>query len=132
MRSKSEKSLEGWVDKRKHHSGAVICLAIAPNSRILATGSNDNTCKIWSIVSYSKTFQNIETELNDCIKAEEFIKRKIDILDESYDDQFKKDVEMNALKIGEMPLPSGYHADLMFTYRHEATVLAVTFTAASE
>ena len=63
MRSNTEKSLEGWVDKRKHHSGSVLCVSISPSSRLLATGSNDNTCKLWSIVSYSKSYQNIETEM---------------------------------------------------------------------
>ncbi|KAH6588094.1 hypothetical protein BASA50_007570 [Batrachochytrium salamandrivorans] len=52
-------------------------------------------------------------------------------MDTSYDEQLKYQ-EYSTLKIGDAPLTSGYHADLLSTLRHEAPVLCVGFTCNSE
>ncbi|KAH6598920.1 hypothetical protein BASA50_003426 [Batrachochytrium salamandrivorans] len=52
-------------------------------------------------------------------------------MDTSYDGQLKYQ-EYSTLKIGDVPLTSGYHADLLSTLRHEAPVLCVRFTCNSE
>ncbi|KAH6597994.1 hypothetical protein BASA61_002979 [Batrachochytrium salamandrivorans] len=52
-------------------------------------------------------------------------------MDTSYDEQLKYQ-EYSTLKIGDVPLTSGYHANLLSTLRHEAPVLCVRFTCNSE
>ncbi|KAH9249197.1 hypothetical protein BASA81_013097 [Batrachochytrium salamandrivorans] len=52
-------------------------------------------------------------------------------MDTSYDEQLKYQ-EYSTLKIGDVPLTSGYHADLLSTLRHEAPVLCVRFTCNSD
>ncbi|KAH9271442.1 hypothetical protein BASA83_006285 [Batrachochytrium salamandrivorans] len=52
-------------------------------------------------------------------------------MDTSYDEQLKYQ-EYSTLKIGDVPLTSGYHADLLSTLRHEAPALCVRFTCNSE
>lgn len=36
------------------HTGAIISLRISPDQAFMASGSSDNTCKLWSISSYMK------------------------------------------------------------------------------
>ncbi|KAH6595815.1 hypothetical protein BASA50_005542 [Batrachochytrium salamandrivorans] len=52
-------------------------------------------------------------------------------MDTSYDEQLKYQ-EYSTFKVGDVPLTSGYHADLLSTLRHEAPVLCVRFTCNSE
>lgn len=53
-----DKSARIWKDGTctatlEGHEGAVLCLAVLPESSLLATGSGDGTIKIWSLDDYS-------------------------------------------------------------------------------
>ncbi|KAH6594945.1 hypothetical protein BASA50_006207 [Batrachochytrium salamandrivorans] len=52
-------------------------------------------------------------------------------MDTSYNEQLKYQ-EYSTLNAENVPLTSGYHADLLSTLRHEAPVLCVRFTCNSE
>lgn len=55
----------------------------------------------------------------------------INVLDSTYDIQLEmKDYE--SLKVGEVPISSGHQAELAFTFRHDAPVLAVRFSVDSK
>ncbi|KAH9267221.1 hypothetical protein BASA84_000763 [Batrachochytrium salamandrivorans] len=131
MHSKMESNLLAWSDSEKNHSGSVLCVRLSPNGRFLATGATDNTCKIWRVASYSKHLDTVQRELSQTDLFQKKLNGYIDIMDTSYDEQLKYQ-EYSTLKIGDVPLTSGYHADLLSTLRHEAPVLCVRFTCNSE
>lgn len=113
------------------HSGAITCLKISPNNSYMATGSTDNTCKLWNISSYSKDFAMVKKEWDEAQRSLEKLDRPIDILDESYDVQLKMN-DYFGLKAGQVSFPSGYHADFLFTFKHEASVTDLRFNNSSE
>ena len=55
----------------------------------------------------------------------------IDVTDDSYEEQIKYK-EYKTLRIGEVPLTPGYHADLRFTLRHDAPILCIRWTCDSK
>lgn len=52
----------GWMDPEKHHTGSIVAISISPSLQFVASGSNDNTCKVWCIDSYQKNHENIQNE----------------------------------------------------------------------
>lgn len=42
--------------------GSILCLKVAPNKRLLATGSADFTCKLWNIASYGKDTETVKQD----------------------------------------------------------------------
>ncbi|KAI8908947.1 WD40-repeat-containing domain protein [Gorgonomyces haynaldii] len=123
-------SLEGWQDKKKYHTGAILSVRLSPNQHYLCTGSSDNTCKLWVISSYQKNIDTIRKELESTEDHYRRLNGYIDILDERYDQQIAKK-QFSSLLIGEVPLSVGYHAHLRFTYQHEAPVLCIRFSTDS-
>ncbi|KAJ3321475.1 hypothetical protein HDV06_004144 [Boothiomyces sp. JEL0866] len=113
------------ADKEKYHCGAIMFVKLSLDRQHLATCSADNTCKLWRITSYQKQIvqdsEIISQKLNGCI----------DVLDESYDEQYLL-MDFSSLKVGEIPVFGGYHADLRFTFLHEAPVLSAAFSQNSE
>jgi WD40 repeat protein len=55
----------------------------------------------------------------------------IDVLDEDLDNLLFEN-ELTGLKLDEVPLSPGYHADLKFTFVHEAPILSIAFTMNSD
>ncbi|KAJ3025956.1 UNVERIFIED_CONTAM: Target of rapamycin complex subunit lst8 [Siphonaria sp. JEL0065] len=126
-----EQSLVGWEGIEKHHSGAIMAVAISPNGRFMASAATDHTTKLWSVVSYMKDVDVVQADLLDASQKARQLNQYIDVHDEKYDIQIKMK-EFVGLRIGEVPIPTGYHSDLVFTFRHDSTVLSVTFNSASD
>lgn len=126
--------LGGWSDAQKYHTGSILCMKRSSNGRFLATGSSDHTCKLWNVGSYRKDLAVVEVELSQSAKSEAELDRPIELSNLDYLDEY---VEKNfgfvtEVPIGEVSLSAGFHGDLMFTYRHDAPVLAVDFNKDSE
>ncbi|KAJ3410356.1 hypothetical protein HDV05_003859 [Chytridiales sp. JEL 0842] len=126
-----EQSLVGWMGLEKHHSGSIMSTSVSPNGRFLVTTSTDHTAKLWSIVSYMKDVESIQNELREANKILQELESPIDVGEERFDAQIKLR-DFTGVRIGEVPIPMGYHADIVFTYRHEATVLCAKFNNASD
>ncbi|KAJ3072138.1 Target of rapamycin complex subunit lst8 [Podochytrium sp. JEL0797] len=126
-----EQSLVGWYGIEKHHSGAILAIAISPNGRFLASASTDHTTKLWSVVSYMKDIDIVQAELLNASQKSRQLDEYIQVHDDKYDVQIKMR-EFVGLRIGEVPLPTGYHSDLLFTFRHDAPVMSVAFSSASD
>ncbi|TPX42556.1 hypothetical protein SeLEV6574_g05538 [Synchytrium endobioticum] len=128
-----------WNDESAHHAGGVICMAISPSSVLLATGSLDHTCKLWSIASYLKSPATVADDRIREREVADSLGLCVNVGDEETDCQAPKpsgkfkdglpvmQADSKEFRVGEVPLSSGYHADLLFTFRHEAPVLSVTF-----
>ncbi|OUM66644.1 hypothetical protein PIROE2DRAFT_6060, partial [Piromyces sp. E2] len=89
---------------------------------LLATGSADFTSKLWNITSYGK---NTETVKQERLKENIDFNGMIDIT-------LPYDKEKLGIRIGEVPFTTGFHADVMFTYRHEAPVTILEFNSTSD
>ncbi|KAI8904591.1 hypothetical protein DFJ77DRAFT_244630 [Powellomyces hirtus] len=127
-----EHSLMGWADPHKSHTGSILALQISPNNRLLATGATDHTCKIWSITSYAKNYKAVQQELEDAEMTSRRMNDLIRLEDEDEGIEYQKQIgDLGEWKIGDPPISTGYHGDLMFTYRHEGPVLAVRFNNSS-
>ncbi|KAJ3356618.1 hypothetical protein HDU83_000480 [Entophlyctis luteolus] len=126
-----EQSLVGWYGIDKHHSGAIMAIAISPNGKYLATAATDHTTKLWGVTSFMKNVEQIQSELQEASKQSRKLDQCINVFDDVYDAQIRLN-EFSGLRIGEVPIPTGYHADIIFTFQHDSTVLCVTFNAASE
>lgn len=127
---KGESNLLGWADKYKNHTGAILSARLSPNHVYLASGAADNTCKLWQVISYRKELDFVQKELKETEKHYAMLNGYINVLDESFNEQLEYK-EFTSLKIGEVPLDIGYHADLRYTFRHDGPVLAVRFTTDS-
>ncbi|KAI9364468.1 hypothetical protein DFJ73DRAFT_419615 [Zopfochytrium polystomum] len=128
---RDEFSLVGWFGLDKHHSGSIMAVAVSDNGRLLVSAATDHTAKLWSIVSYMKDVDSVQNELRDANFRARGLDALIDVQDEKFDIQIQRR-DFVGLRVGEVPIPMGYHADLVFTYRHEATVLAAVFNRASD
>ncbi|KAJ3090898.1 hypothetical protein HK100_007325, partial [Physocladia obscura] len=126
-----DQSLVGWYGIQKHHSGAIMAIAISPNGKYMATCATDHTTKLWSVVSFMKEVDGVQAELMDASQKARQLDQYINVFDDKYDAQIKLG-EFTGLKIGEVPIPTGYHSDLMFTFRHDSTVLCVAFNHTSD
>ena len=124
-------SLVGWANRFSHHSGAILSVRLSPNHHYLASGSSDHTCKLWVISSYKKDIEQVMNEMKETENHYKRLNGYIDVLDESYNEQLENK-EFTSLRIGEIPLAIGYHADLKYTFQHEAPVLSVRFTTDSK
>ncbi|KAJ3191737.1 TOR complex subunit lst8 [Irineochytrium annulatum] len=126
-----EQSMVGWMGVENHHSGAILSLCVSLNGRFLASGATDHTAKLWTVVSYLKNVDEVQNEQ----KAADQQGRQLDGYIQAHDDRFDIQIELKeftGLRIGEVPIPMGYHADLIFTFRHEAPVSTMQFNRASE
>ncbi|KAJ3101507.1 Transducin (beta)-like 3 [Phlyctochytrium planicorne] len=123
-----------WVaegDEQSLVEGSIMSMRISPNGRFLATGATDHTTKLWTIVSYLKDVDKVIAEQSDAASASKTLDSLIPVHDEKYNVQIDLKI-FTGLRIGEVPLPMGYHADLVFTFRHEAPVLCMDFNRASD
>lgn len=111
-----------------------MCLKVAPNEWLLASGSSDHTCKIWCTISYKKPLSQVQEDIMVIFtiahkkKAEQSLKdlnAYIDITDPIYDRQAS---DRSVLQIGEAHLPTAYQASLLWTLRHEGPVISVCFS----
>ena len=119
------------LDKEKNHCGAILCVKLSLDKQLLATCSTDQTCKLWRVSSYQKDFIQIKSQFKECDTASQLLDGYIDVLNKEFDSQLQFQ-EKQVLKLGEVPISSGYHADLRFTFQHEAPVLTCAFTVNSE
>ncbi|KAJ3056892.1 hypothetical protein HK097_003052 [Rhizophlyctis rosea] len=124
MQDGTERNLMAWVEPERHHTGSILAVRISPNNLYLATGATDNTCKLWSVSSYQREHVEVQHELQEDKRISEKLDAYIDVTDEATDIQLKMK-DFSGLKVGEVPIALGYHADLRFTYRHEGPVLAI-------
>ncbi|KAJ3289644.1 hypothetical protein HDU79_003880 [Rhizoclosmatium sp. JEL0117] len=108
-----------------------MALAVSPNGRYMASAATDHTTKLWGVVSYMKDVDVVQAELREANQKSRQLDKYIDVLDEKYDIQIKMQ-EFVGLRVGEVPIPTGYHSDLIFTFRHDSTVLSVAFNPASD
>eukprot|EP01137_Pigoraptor_chileana_P034676 Opistho-2@27580 len=116
----------GWIDGTSHHTGSICAVAISPNVRIIATASNDCTCKLWDVISYSKDAATIDREKKEAAEVDGH--RLLNLaMDETATEQ--PDPRGNELRIGAVPVVAGYHADILYTLKHEAPCYALQFTA---
>lgn len=111
--------------------GAILQVKLSLDKQLLATCSNDSTCKLWRISSYQKDLLQVKAALKETDKISSALSGYIDVLDESLDGQLNLE-ESISLKLGEVPITVGYHADLRFTFEHEAPVLCASFTNNSD
>ncbi|KAI8609392.1 WD40-repeat-containing domain protein [Chytriomyces sp. MP71] len=144
-----EQSLVAWFGIHKHHSGkaqkrcvdsepticipsgAIMAVAVSPNGKFLASAATDHTTKLWNVVSYNKDVEIVQAELMEAAQKSRQMDTYIDVFNDKYDIQIQMK-EFTGLKIGEVPIPTGYHADLLFTYRHEAAVVSIVFNNDSD
>ena len=56
---KGQPILAAWMQRNLKHTGSVLSVALSPNERLMATGSNDHTCKIWDVLSFSRDKKEI-------------------------------------------------------------------------
>jgi WD40 repeat protein len=119
---KNEANRGGWINPESNHTGAILCLRISPNKRLLATSSMDFTCKLWNIASYSKDAETVKQER---------LKENIDF-NGLIDITMPYERDKYGIRIGEVPFCTGFHADIMFTYRHEAPVTIIEFNSTSD
>ncbi|KAI9007366.1 WD40-repeat-containing domain protein [Gaertneriomyces semiglobifer] len=125
-----ERNLMGWANIDKNHTGSILCVRISPSNRLLASGATDNTCKLWSVTSYAKDFHSVQDELKNEAETVRLLEQKIRIDDESTDDQILSK-NLTGFRMGEKFLTQGFHADLVYTLRHEGPVLSVRFNNSS-
>jgi hypothetical protein len=79
----------------------------------MATCSADVTCKIWKISSYQNDINQVKESLQATQDISNRMDGYIDVLNESFNDQLTF-TEPQTLKVGDLPISSGYHADLRY------------------
>jgi hypothetical protein len=121
----------GVNDKNKNHCGSIMCVKLSVDKQLLATCSSDYTCKLWKVSSYQKDLLEVKAELKQCDHANEILEGYIDVTDVKFDSQLQFD-RIQTLRLGEVPISSGYHTALRFTFQHEAPVLTCAFTINSD
>ncbi|KNC98818.1 uncharacterized protein SPPG_05795 [Spizellomyces punctatus DAOM BR117] len=126
----AEMNLMAWADVDRNHTGSILCVRVSPNNRLLASGATDNTCKLWNMTSYAKDYNSVQQELQESNRVAQKMEDPIRVDDESYNVQIGTK-DFTGLKIGDLPIPLGFHADLLFTFRHEGPVLAARFNNSS-
>jgi WD40 repeat protein len=119
------------TDNSRNHQGAIMDIKISSSRQFLASCSNDNTCKLWKSRSYQKLLADVKKVVKETSETKKRFEGYIDVLDDRYNDQFELN-NIQYLKMGDLEIFPGYHADLKFTFRHEATVTACAFSANSE
>ncbi|KAI8894447.1 WD40-repeat-containing domain protein [Globomyces pollinis-pini] len=117
-------------DKERYHSGAILCVKLSLDRQHLATCSADNTCKLWRITSYQKDIIQVKARMKETEAINQKINGCIDILDDFDGQSIENGIK--SMKVGEVPIFAGYHADLRFTFQHEAAVLSAMFTNNSD
>eukprot|EP01136_Pigoraptor_vietnamica_P017145 Opistho-1_new@61898 len=115
----------GWIDGTSHHTGSICAVAMASNLRIIATASNDCTCKLWDVISYAKDSATIRRELQEAAEVDG--NRLLNIATDELSTEFP-DPRSNELRVGAVPVVAGYHADLLYTLKHEAPCYSLQFT----
>jgi WD40 repeat protein len=121
----------GIIAKDTNHCGPILCVKFSLDKQLLATCSSDNTCKLWRINSYQKDLLNVKAQLKQTDTVNRVLEGYIDVLDEELDSQLQFE-RSQVVMLGEVPISPGYHADLKFTFQHEAPVLSCAFTINSE
>ena len=107
-----DNTIEGsTAPKEEHHAGSILSVKFSLDRTLMASCSSDSTCKVWKIGSYLKDFNEVKNSLKETENINNRMKGCIDVLDESYNDQLVFN-DRQTLKIGELPIYSGYHADL--------------------
>lgn len=114
-----------------HHFGSILHVKLSVDRQLMATCSSDDTCKIWKIDSYQKDNSEVTQALLETEELSQKLNGMIDVLDETFDSQLTF-TERQTLKIGDLPINSGYHADLKFTLNHEAPVTCAAFSKNSD
>ncbi|KAJ3351217.1 U3 snoRNP protein [Allomyces javanicus] len=102
-----------------HHAGSVLHLAMSPSGAFLATCSTDKTCKVWNVMSYQREDTEVTETLTDTREPGD----RIDVWDEGLDNA----EDNNELHIGSVDFKLGYHADVLWTLKHEAPVVSASF-----
>jgi WD40 repeat protein len=95
----------------EHHSGSILSIKLSLDKNLMATTSNDTTCKIWKVSSYMKDINEVKKSAQEMEATRNRMNGCIDVLDETLNDQLVIN-DTQTLKIGELHLYSGYHADL--------------------
>ncbi|KAI9168516.1 hypothetical protein H9P43_007889 [Blastocladiella emersonii ATCC 22665] len=109
----------------EHHSGSLLHLSLAPNSLCLATCSTDNTCKLWNVGSYMTD----DPDFGKAPAGSADPTLRVNVWDEPGLEG--KDVD-GELHVGTIDMRLGYHADLVWTLKHENPVVCAVFTAQSD
>eukprot|EP01135_Chromosphaera_perkinsii_P007248 Nk52_evm56s745 gene=Nk52_evmTU56s745 len=125
---KGEPILAAWMQRKLKHTGSVLSVASSPNGRLMATGSNDHTCKIWDILSFSRDYRVVCDEKRIHNETDQFYDRPFSIAHDELDCFPDREEELGEMRAGEVFINTGYHADVIFTLRLEGPCTFVDFS----
>jgi WD40 repeat protein len=46
--------------KERHHTSSITSIKLSQDKLLMATASTDNSCKIWKVASYQKSFNEVQ------------------------------------------------------------------------
>lgn len=105
-------SLGAWVDKQRFHTGSLTGVVLSPNGKYMLSSSEDNTAKMWNVLSFRKDQETVSTEVKNKRGSIVLIK--------------------NGGPQQVTPVDVGYTGKLLYTFRHDAEVTAVAFSRDSQ
>lgn len=48
------------AEKERHHTSSITAIKLSQDRLLMATASTDNSCKVWKISSYQKSFHDVQ------------------------------------------------------------------------
>lgn len=114
MKSGEGATRSGAIDSERSHTGPLTDVKFSPDGTVIATCSNDGTCKIWSAISLRRDLSTMQTQQQAIQRPSAQVG-----LREQLSDSVNGD---------ETPLSLGFHVSLLHTFSHEAACTQALFT----